>query len=62
MFGAIGVFTEIAGPANLVKLLKLLKIPMSYDQCLIAAYVCLAIVILTTIVIKKNREAKKYKY
>lgn len=49
LFGVLGVYEQIMGPADAEKLLNKLRIPLSYKQTLIIGFFCLALMITTYI-------------
>ena len=49
LFFVFGVYEYIMGPANAGKLLKRLRIPLSYKQTLVIGFVCFGIAIITNI-------------
>ena len=49
LFGAFGVYEQIMGPADAEKLLKRLRISLTYNQVLIIGFICLAVMIITYI-------------
>ncbi len=42
-----GIYEQIMGPANAEKMLKMLHIPLSYNQMFIFGCICAAILIIT---------------
>ena len=53
LFAIFGVYEQIMGPADAEKLLKKLRIPLSYKQALIIGFVCLTLMIVSYILIAK---------
>ena len=49
LFTIFGVCDELMGPAAAERLLKILHIPLSYNQVLIIGFVCLALMIISYI-------------
>lgn len=49
LFAIFGVYEQIMGPADAEKLLIKLHIPLSYNQALIIAFVCLVLMIVSYI-------------
>lgn len=49
LFVIFGVYEQIMGPADAEKLLKKLRIPLSYNQALIIGFVCLTLMIVSYI-------------
>ena len=47
LFAIFGIYEQIMGPANAEKMLKMLHIPLSYNQMLIFGCICIAIMIIT---------------
>ncbi|MFQ6963470.1 MAG: hypothetical protein ACLRR6_04985 [Oscillospiraceae bacterium] len=47
LFGGLGVLAEILNPPTFEKLLSKLNIPITYDRLLLAAYINLAVLIIT---------------
>ena len=43
LFAIFGIYEQIMGPADAEKMLKRLRIPLSYSQTLIVGFVCLAL-------------------
>ncbi len=53
-FAIFGVYEQIMGPADAEKLLKKLHIPLSYNQALIIGFICVALMIISYILIAKR--------
>ena len=51
LFAIFGVYEQIMGPADAENLLKKLRIPLNYNQALIIGFICLALMIITYILI-----------
>ena len=51
--GISGIVEQLLGPGNYEKMLKKLKIPLSYEQWWLFMLVCLIVLIITYILIKK---------
>ena len=49
LFAIFGVYEQIMGPADAEKLLKKLRIPLSYNQALLIGFVCLVLMIVSYI-------------
>ena len=49
LFAIFGVYEQIMGPADAEKLLKKLHVPLTYNQVLIIAFVCMALMIISYI-------------
>ena len=49
LFAIFGICEQIMGPADAEKLLKKLRIPLSYNQTLIIGFACLALMIISYI-------------
>ena len=49
LFSIFGIYEQIMGPADAKKLLKKLKLPLSYNQVLIIGFACLVLMIGTYI-------------
>ena len=47
LFGALGIFDLIFGPSGTEKLLKIMHIPISYNQMVGIGIVCITIMIVT---------------
>ena len=50
-FAIFGVYELIMGPADAEKLLKKLHIPLSYNQALIIGFICIALTIISSILL-----------
>ena len=53
LFGGLGVLAEILNPPTFEKLLSKLNIPITYDRLLLAAYINLAVLIITYLLRRK---------
>ena len=53
VFGAFGIYEQIVGPGNFMKLLEFLNINMSYNQFVLVGYICTAVTIITYIALSK---------
>lgn len=53
IFGAFGLVEYFLGPAGIEKILKQLKIPLSYNQVLFIGFFCLTVMIISYIVRRK---------
>ena len=53
LVGIFGIYELIMGPVDAEKLLKKLRIPLSYNQVLIIGLTCLIIMIISYILIAK---------
>ena len=53
LFGAIGVYEQITGPAGVEKLLKKLNIPLSFNQVFIIGIISIVLLWVTYILRKK---------
>ena len=49
LFAIFGVYEQIMGPADAEKLLKKLRIPLSYNKALLIGFVCLVLMIVSYI-------------
>ena len=49
LFAILGIYDQIMGPDDTKKLLKKLKIPLSYNQILIIELVCIVLLFVTYI-------------
>ena len=50
-FAIFGVYELIMGPADAEKLLKKLHIPLSYNPALIIGFICIALTIISSILL-----------
>jgi len=50
-FAIFGVYEQIMGPTDAEKLLKKLHIPLSYNQALIIGFICIALTIISSILL-----------
>jgi len=50
-FAIFGVYELIMGPTDAEKLLKKLHIPLSYNQALIIGFICIALTIISSILL-----------
>ena len=53
LFGAIGIYEQITGPAGVEKLLKKLNIPLSFNQVFIIGIISIVLLWVTYILWKK---------
>ena len=53
LFGAFGIYEQLTGPADAEKLLKVLKIPFSYNQIFIIGFLCAIIMVVLYVVRSK---------
>ena len=53
LFGAIGIYEQITGPAGVEKLLKKLNIPLSFNQVFIIGIISIVLLWVTYILRKK---------
>ena len=54
LFGVFGLYEHIMGPEKVEKLFQKLHIPLSYKQATIIGFICLALMMVTCILIAKR--------